>query len=490
MPYSFRHQLSLTSNVSAFRIGVEQSELAGNVDSPESGMDALMQAIACGDDIIGWRKEVRKVLIFITDQDSHYAMDGNLAGIPLVHDGQCHMTLSRSGNFFEYSKELEMDYPSFGQIREKLNEKNMVIIFAVKPQMDRLYRDLSLFIQSTENVGHLTSSSKLEEIIAKQYEKIKSSIVLRKESPLDVDVKVNPINCKNSAANGMTCFNVTERDVIRFKVGITLKKSACSGAKQIERKLVRIGLAGFPSDQLRVGVTCAECQCENDDSKLRPSSFCSSRGVKVCGGCDCQNGFIGKSCECDLGAQSQGLNSFQDTSGHCKDKEGRICGDRGNCFCEQCLCHKEFLGPTCQCEKSKCPIGDRIPEICSGEGRGRCYCEKNLDNFQARCKCEPGYTGPSCSCPISDETCRDELTNTVCFGESRGTCKCGICNCKNDYSGKFCQNTIQRGICERLEPCVKAHQYKELNASASGTYGPYMSVDGPDCLGGGGITNE
>lgn len=80
-PYSFRHQLPLTKRVEDFRRGVEEAPLAGNIDSPEAGMDALMQAIACKE-VIGWRDGVRKVIIFITDQDSHYAYDGRLAGLP------------------------------------------------------------------------------------------------------------------------------------------------------------------------------------------------------------------------------------------------------------------------------------------------------------------------------------------------------------------------------------------------------------------------
>ncbi len=92
-PYSFRHQLRLTDDVEAFRLGVEEADLAGNIDSPESGMDALMQAITC-DRVIGWRTGVRKVIIFITDQDSHFAYDGQLAGLPepQVRGGKHHLT--------------------------------------------------------------------------------------------------------------------------------------------------------------------------------------------------------------------------------------------------------------------------------------------------------------------------------------------------------------------------------------------------------------
>ena len=42
-PYSFRHQMSLTRDVERFREGVRSAPLAGNIDSPESGLDALMQ---------------------------------------------------------------------------------------------------------------------------------------------------------------------------------------------------------------------------------------------------------------------------------------------------------------------------------------------------------------------------------------------------------------------------------------------------------------
>ena len=40
-----------------------------------------------------------------------------------------------------------MDYPSFGQIRQQLNKKNMAVIFAVDYFMKSLYENLSKFIQ-------------------------------------------------------------------------------------------------------------------------------------------------------------------------------------------------------------------------------------------------------------------------------------------------------------------------------------------------------
>lgn len=147
------------------------------------GLDALMQTITCGDKI-GWRDQVRKVIIFITDEDTHYAYDGKLGGLPIPQDNQCH--LSQSG---KYTEALKMDYPSFGQIRQQLNDKNMVVIFAVDKFMGKLYRDLSKFIQGTENVGHLTKNpSSLENIVVKQYEEIKSTIRLQVNYILDYNL--------------------------------------------------------------------------------------------------------------------------------------------------------------------------------------------------------------------------------------------------------------------------------------------------------------
>ena len=61
--------------------------------------------------------------------------------------------------------------------RDKLAEKNMAVIFAVDKYVSSIYRELSRFIQGTENVGHLTSSEEsLKNIMRKQYEDIRTTI--------------------------------------------------------------------------------------------------------------------------------------------------------------------------------------------------------------------------------------------------------------------------------------------------------------------------
>ena len=65
--------------------------------------------------LIGWRgKGVKKVIIVITDQEMHFALDGILGGIVRPFDMKCHSTAEDG-----YTKQLELDYPSFGEVKIK-----------------------------------------------------------------------------------------------------------------------------------------------------------------------------------------------------------------------------------------------------------------------------------------------------------------------------------------------------------------------------------
>ncbi len=40
---------------------------------------------------VGWRPEAKRLLLLMTDQPSHLALDSRLAGIVTPHDGLCHL---------------------------------------------------------------------------------------------------------------------------------------------------------------------------------------------------------------------------------------------------------------------------------------------------------------------------------------------------------------------------------------------------------------
>ena len=78
-PYAFKHEMNLTTDTEAFKKAVKTLKPFNNVDSPESGLDAIAQALLCDgqdgqENIINWRNGgVQKVIIVITDQEMHYA---------------------------------------------------------------------------------------------------------------------------------------------------------------------------------------------------------------------------------------------------------------------------------------------------------------------------------------------------------------------------------------------------------------------------------
>ena len=59
-PYSFQHHLDLTDNVDEFTNLIKKIDkdrgMPSNVDSPESGLDAMAQAMLCPD-IVKWRSD-------------------------------------------------------------------------------------------------------------------------------------------------------------------------------------------------------------------------------------------------------------------------------------------------------------------------------------------------------------------------------------------------------------------------------------------------
>lgn len=51
--------------------------MSGNIDGPEGGFDALMQAVVCRKQI-GWSDQARRLLVFSTDAGFHFAGDGKV----------------------------------------------------------------------------------------------------------------------------------------------------------------------------------------------------------------------------------------------------------------------------------------------------------------------------------------------------------------------------------------------------------------------------
>ena len=59
------------------QLEVRDAAVSGNLDAPEGGLDAIMQAVVCREQI-GWRAKARRLLVFSTDAGFHYAGDGKV----------------------------------------------------------------------------------------------------------------------------------------------------------------------------------------------------------------------------------------------------------------------------------------------------------------------------------------------------------------------------------------------------------------------------
>jgi integrin beta 1 len=141
---------------------VKRAHVSGNLDAPEGGFDAIMQAVVCKNDI-GWRERARRLLVFSTDAGFHYAGDGKLGGVITPNDGECHMEDN------EYSHSKIQDYPSISQINLKVKENAINIIFAVTQSQHEVYNKLSSHIEGSSSAVLSEDSSNVVELVRDEY---------------------------------------------------------------------------------------------------------------------------------------------------------------------------------------------------------------------------------------------------------------------------------------------------------------------------------
>ncbi|TRZ23235.1 hypothetical protein HGM15179_003871 [Zosterops borbonicus] len=429
-PFAFKHILSLTDNARQFENEVGKQFISGNLDAPEGGLDAMMQAAVCGDKI-GWRN-VTRLLVFATDDGFHFAGDGKLGGILTPNDGKCHLEDNM------YKKSNEFDYPSVGQLVQTLAENNIQPIFAVTSKVVDVYKKLSEMIPKSA-VGELNEdSSNIIELIQEAYNNLSSRIILDHSTlPDTLDVKYDS-KCKNGKdstdeARGQ-CDNVKINDEVTFKVKVTAK--VC-----IPNYSFTIRPLGF-TDTLTVRVS-SNCDCRCND---RPDpDACNRQGTVECGICSCNSRYTGKNCECD----TKGRSSKELERSCRRDNSSVLCSGQGDCVCGQCVCHtsdvpgKYIYGTHCQCDNMNCEFFNGFP--CGGPARGQCDC--------GVCKCQPGYEGSACQCQQSTESCLNSRRN-VC--SLRGTCLCNRCQCWGGYQPPFCQECPGcPSPCSKHSSCVE-----------------------------------
>ncbi|XP_042590495.1 integrin beta-6 [Cyprinus carpio] len=427
--FGYRHLLSLTSSTDKFNEIISKQQVSANIDVPECGFDAIMQAAVCGDRI-GWRNDSMKLLVFVSDADSHFGMDSKMSGIVVPNDGECHLDDNN-----EYSMTAHLEYPTLGQLVDKLVENNILLIFAVTDNQRQNYENYASLIPGA-TVGVLASDSRnILELIMTSYKELRSEIDLEVlGNTEDLQLSFTAL-CQDGAifTGHKNCSNVKAGDVVSFNVTIELK-GCLAGPRRFSLRPV-----GF-QDALEIELE-SQCVCDCHQTPEANSTFCSrGRGALECGACVCDPGFVGPKCECTEG---------QEQISNCRAHEGsEMCSGLGECFCGQCVCHPSSFGrvygPYCECDDFSC-LRFR-GELCGGHGE--CDC--------GECVCHSGWMGESCNCSTSNSSCVS-LDGSICSG--RGKCVCGKCECTvPGASGEWCQRCPTCGdICSLPRSCVECH---------------------------------
>uniref|UniRef100_A0A3P9BBS4 Integrin beta n=1 Tax=Maylandia zebra TaxID=106582 RepID=A0A3P9BBS4_9CICH len=432
--FGYKHVLSLTSNTSKFNEIIAVQHISANIDDTECGFDAIMQAAVCGDKI-GWRNDSMRLLVFVSDGNSHFGMDSRLAGIVIPNDGQCHLDANN-----EYSKSTVHEYPTLGQLIDKLVDNNILLIFAVTEDQ----KDNYMLIPGA-TVGVVAKDSRnILELIVTAYKELRSEIELEVlGATKELHMSFTTV-CPNGTIlpDLKRCSNIKPGETVSlFNVSVELL-GCLSGVRHFS--LRPVGL----QDSLEIEVQSL-CSCDCEPPKSDSSQCIEGQGVFQCGVCICQPGFLGAQCEC---------NEESTLLSNClANNQSEICSGQGQCYCGQCVCHASsfgrIYGPYCECDNYSCVLFRG--ELCGGHGV--CDC--------GECVCEHGWKGQYCNCSTSMEACTSK-DGSLCSG--RGKCVCGHCVCTvPGASGDKCEKCPTCGSsCTSARTCVECHLQDQDDAES------------------------
>ncbi|KAM9824147.1 integrin beta-8 [Neosynchiropus ocellatus] len=420
--HGFHHVLSMTGNMSEFTRVIKRQRISGNMDTPEGGLDAMLQAAVC-QKAVGWRSEAKHLLLLMTDQPSHLALDSRLAGIVAPHDGQCHLENN------VYTGSTRMDHPTLGQLSDKLLENNIYSIFAVENKQQQWYEELVHLLPGSY-LGKLGifQAPNLIDLVVDAYKRLLSevdvSVTIDDQAVSRYWVSVSPLCPPGSTADGSRCTGVKPEQTVYFN--ITVGQHSCATEGEDEEITMMVRPIGYnESTKVRIHSRC-RCSCGSTGRCQDGNLFCSTEGTK-----------------------QEHQHELNHGDSNCRADGSTVdCSGRGTCLCGRCACEQSRLGLVhgkyCQIDDFSCPYHDGL--LCGG--RGVCVL--------GECKCEEQWGGESCSCPTSTDTCQSP-DGSMCSG--RGRCVCGKCLCDDPkFLGNFCERCpLCQNSCQAYWKCVDCH---------------------------------
>ncbi|XP_066052202.1 integrin beta-8 isoform X1 [Chamaea fasciata] len=424
-PHGYIHVLSLTDNIAEFKNAVNKQKISGNIDTPEGGFDAMLQAAVCQTHI-GWRKEAKRLLLVMTDQTSHLALDSKLAGIVIPHDGNCHLKDN------VYIKATSMEHPSLGQLSEKLIDNNINVIFAVQGSQFHWYKDLLPLLPGTVARQIESQAANLNDLVVEAYQKLISEVKIQVDNQIQgLHFNITAICPDGSKKTGMEgCKHVGYNKEVLFNVSVTMKGCHTTGG----RKYAILKPIGF--NETAIVNVQQSCACQHGQGTGHKRVWADETSPDS------------KQSQCS----DSNCSSNRDTlpSEKCRQHQDQpICSGQGNCIDGKCFCYKNKLGKVygkyCEMDDFSCPYHQG--NLCSGNGE----CEGG------KCKCFAGWEGDRCEC--SSQSAKHCLNSKGQICSGRGKCVCGKCECTDPRSfGRFCEYcpTCNKA-CEENWNCVQCY---------------------------------
>eukprot|EP00079_Xenopus_tropicalis_P009383 XP_002933344.2 PREDICTED: integrin beta-8 [Xenopus tropicalis] len=417
-PHGYINVLPLTYNTTKFKNVVGKQRIAGNIDNPEGAFEAMLQAAVCNTDI-GWRKEARHLLILMTDQTSHLALDSKLAGIVTPNDGSCHLKDN------VYIRSSDMEYPSLGLLGEKLTENHISGVFAVQGLQFNWYKDLLPLIPGTTARQLDPFASNMKNLVFDAYKMLLSEVKIEVDNPIKgIHVHVTSICPDGTRRSGKEgCQNVKANEKVFFNVTLTMDSCDVHNG----RDYIVLRPLGFNETAIiKVHRDCT-CQC---NSVSQAKGKCVTDDSTDCQTTPCKEE-ICSSDELDSASESCRASPSQP-----------VCSGRGVCLCGKCFCQKTKLGAIygkyCEKDTFSCPY--HHGKLCSGNG----------DCEDGKCRCFNGWESDRCHCASSLRKHCMNSKGLVCSG--RGVCQCGKCECTDAKSfGPLCQYCTDNWNCEHFQ---------------------------------------
>ena len=464
-PFNYEHVISLTNSSDLFNSSVQETIISTNVDDPEDPLGPMLQAVVCKE-LIEWRETSIKILLVMTDDVLHTAGDGYLAGIVKPNDGQCHTQYDPVLNKTLYTESLTQDYPSIEQVRQALEDANIVPVFAVplpssnlSEKILSLYNDTISPLLDSSTVLLSSNSDNLEDVLSEAHANAIADARLSFNIPnyLSANVTASCPPGSTYLQDSNECTDIGN-GTVNFTITLTLQQ--CTESLR-NGKSVQIQFNLRPFGQFVAKIT-GFCDCTCDKEQEYNSTNCNNNGNITCGRCSCFEGWKGNDCSCTTADCPVGPN-------------GITCSGRGQCDCGQCMCtlqtqpiggvlNPRIVGDACECSNYECDT-DSDGVVCSG--RGNCTCS----NGEFMCVCHNStftglpHTGERCQC--SRDNCIDPNGGTAAICSGQGTCdpcepQGRACTCNDGFTGMYCERSTGSIVAgcndnDLVRECVKCY---------------------------------